>query len=100
MADYKWPPAEKRSLIGKRIPRLDGPAKSSGRVKYSYDMNRPNMLHAKLTLCPYAHAKVTAIDTSVAEKMPGVKAVKIVQKVGASLRCRRQRGRDSARRFI
>ena len=30
MADYHWPPADKRSLIGKRISRLDGPWKSSG----------------------------------------------------------------------
>ncbi len=28
MADYHWPPADKRSLIGKRISRLDGPWKS------------------------------------------------------------------------
>ena len=32
MADYKWPPADKRFLIGKSFTRLDGPAKSSGRA--------------------------------------------------------------------
>ena len=85
MAEYKWPPAEKRALIGKRIPRLDGPAKSSGRAKYTFDMNRPGMLHAKLAFSPYAHAKVTAIDTSVAEKMPGVKAVQIIFPVGTEV---------------
>ena len=41
MADYKWPDAEKRTLIGKRISRLDGPAKVSGKAKYCYDYNRP-----------------------------------------------------------
>jgi xanthine dehydrogenase YagR molybdenum-binding subunit len=86
MADYKWPPAEKRSLIGKRIPRIDGPAKSSGRAKYTYDMNRPGMLHAKLAYSPHAHAKVTGIDTSVAEKMPGVRAVQIIFPVGTEVR--------------
>ena len=85
MADYKWPPAEKRNLIGKRIPRIDGPAKSSGRAKYTYDMNRPGMLHAKLAYSPYAHAKVTGIDTSVAEKMQGVKAVQIIFPVGTEV---------------
>ena len=35
MAEYKWPEAEKRSLIGKRISRIDGPHKVSGRAKYS-----------------------------------------------------------------
>jgi xanthine dehydrogenase YagR molybdenum-binding subunit len=75
MADYHWPPAGKRSLIGKRISRLDGPWKASGRAKYSYDVNRPGMLFGKMVVSPYAHAKVVSINTSEAEKMPGVKAV-------------------------
>src|SRR5947209_7836961 len=37
MAEYKWPEADKRSLIGKRISRVDGPLKVSGRAKYSFD---------------------------------------------------------------
>ena len=82
MADYKWPAAENRSLIGKRISRLDGPVKSSGRAKYSFDVNRPGMLYGKMILSPYAHAKVTKIDISAAEKMPGVKAVTLIWEVG------------------
>src|SRR5437762_11200558 len=77
MADYHWPPTDKCSLIGRRISRLDGAWKSSGRIKYSYDVNRPNMLHGKMVFSPYAHAKVVSFDTSAAEKMPGVKAVEI-----------------------
>ncbi|MFZ0924149.1 MAG: xanthine dehydrogenase family protein, partial [Candidatus Acidiferrales bacterium] len=42
---------------------------------YSFDINRPGMLWGKMATCPYAHAKVTKIDTSAAEKMPGVKGV-------------------------
>ena len=75
MADYHWPPADRRALIGKRIKRIDGPQKSSGRAKYSYDINRPGMLWGKMSTCPYAHAKVIKIDTSAAEAMPGVKGV-------------------------
>src|SRR5256884_1636306 len=82
MADYHWPPTDKCSLIGRRISRLDGPWKSSGRIKYSYDVNRPNMLHGKMVFSPYAHAKVVSIDTSAAEKMPGVKAVEIMTEPG------------------
>ncbi len=78
MAEYKWPDADKRAYIGKRISRIDGPDKVSGRAKYSYDINRPGMLFGKILRSPYAHAKVVSIDTSVAEKMPGVKAVKII----------------------
>ncbi len=85
MAEYKWPEADKRSLIGKRISRVDGPQKVSGRAKYSFDINRPGMLFGKIVRCPHAHAKITSIDTSAAERMPGVKAVQVVQEPGAEL---------------
>jgi xanthine dehydrogenase YagR molybdenum-binding subunit len=80
--DYKWPAPDQRALIGKRISRLDGPWKSAGRIKYSFDVNRPGMLYGRMILCPYAHAKVTKIDTSAAEAMPGVKAVQIIMGEG------------------
>lgn len=85
MPKYNWPDANSRSLIGKRINRLDGPAKASGAAKYSFDMNRPGMLFAKVVRSPYAHAKITKIDTSAAEKMPGVKAVRVIQNVGSEI---------------
>jgi xanthine dehydrogenase YagR molybdenum-binding subunit len=81
MAEYKWPEEGKRKQIGKRISRLDGPHKVSGKAKYSYDINRPGMLFGKILRSPYAHAKITAIDTSAAEKMPGV-TVQVINNVG------------------
>lgn len=83
---YDWPQASERSLIGKRIKRIDGPDKASGHAKYSYDINRPGMLFGKILRCPYAHAKVTALDTSEAEKAPGVKGVRVIQGVGKEIR--------------
>src|SRR6266850_6326444 len=83
--NYSWPAPEKRSLIGKRISRVDGPVKVSGRAKYTYDLHPPGMLYGKVVRCPYAHAKVVSIDTSAAEKMPGVKAVHIVQGPGSEI---------------
>lgn len=74
MAKVDWPVAEQRSVIGKRIDRADGPQKTTGAAKYSFDINRPGMLWAKVLPSPYAHAEVVSIDTSAAEKMPGVKA--------------------------
>jgi xanthine dehydrogenase YagR molybdenum-binding subunit len=82
MAEYKWPDADKRSLIGKRVSRVDGPFKASGRAKYNSDLNRPGMLHGKLVRSPYPHAKIVSIDTSAAEAMPGVKAVHLIHKPG------------------
>jgi xanthine dehydrogenase YagR molybdenum-binding subunit len=82
MADYKWPAADKRFLIGKSFTRLDGPAKSSGRAKYAYDVNRPGLLHGKMVFSPHAHAKVKSIDTKAAEAMPGVRAVLVMFEPG------------------
>src|SRR5664279_3392538 len=85
MPDYAWPDAQHRMLIGKRVTRVDAPAKVSGEAKYTYDVHRPGMLYGKVLRCPYAHAKVVSIDTSAAEKIPGVKAVHIVQGPGANI---------------
>ena len=86
MADYDWPKAENRKLIGKRISRIDGPDKVTGRAKYTYDVKRPGMLFGKIVRCPHAHAKIVSIDTSEAEKMSGVKAVYVVQPAGTEIK--------------
>lgn len=75
----RWP--EKRRLLGTKIPRIDGGEKSTGRAKYSFDMNLPDMLHATIVRCPHARAKIKKIDASAAEKAPGVKAVYLMAKV-------------------
>ncbi|HET7842306.1 MAG TPA: xanthine dehydrogenase family protein molybdopterin-binding subunit [Terriglobia bacterium] len=82
---YDWPEAGERHLIGTRIQRIDGPMKSSGRAKYTYDTRPPGMLYGRMLTCPYAHAKITAIDTSEAEKLPGVKGVLIIRPVGTEI---------------
>lgn len=85
MAEYTWPEAKDRSLIGKRITRLDGPLKSTGTAKYSFDVNRPGMLFAKVLRSPHAHARITSVDVSAAKAMPGVKAVRVIQDAGAEI---------------
>ena len=85
MPDYSWPEAEHRTLIGKRISRVDAPIKVSGRAKYTYDYHGANMLFGKVLRSPYAKAKIISIDTSAAEKIPGVKAVEIIQKPGSTV---------------
>jgi len=85
MSDYAWPDPATRPFLGKKISRVDGPIKSSGRAKYTYDYNPAGLLAGKILRCPHAHARITSIDTSAAEKMPGVKAVQIIQKPGAEI---------------
>ena len=85
MPDYQWPDAEHRTLIGKRISRVDSPDKVSGQARYTYDVKRPGLLFGKMLRAPYAHCKIVSIDITAAEKMPGVKAVEIVQKAGSNI---------------
>jgi 4-hydroxybenzoyl-CoA reductase alpha subunit len=63
------------SVIGKKVRRVDGPEKVTGSAKYTFDINLPNMLYGKVLRSPHPHAKIISIDTSEAEKLPGVKAV-------------------------
>ncbi len=69
---YLWP--DKPTIMGTAVKRLDGPDKVAGRAKYSFDINRPGMLHGKILRSPHAHARVVSVDLSAAEKAPGVKA--------------------------
>lgn len=63
------------SVIGKSVGRIDGRAKVTGQAKYTGDLKFPGMLYGKLLTSPHAHARILSIDTSEAEKLPGVKAV-------------------------
>ena len=66
---------EKYSVIGKRLPRVDGKIKATGEGKYAADISLPNMLYGKILRSPYPHARILNINTSRAEKLIGVKAV-------------------------
>jgi xanthine dehydrogenase YagR molybdenum-binding subunit len=80
----EWP--ANPNVIGRRIPRLDGLLKASGKAKYPSDVRPEGMLFGVMLYSPYAHAKVKSIDISPAEKMPGVKAVIAIAKPGTTLR--------------
>ena len=86
MADLAWPDPKDCSLLGTRVPRLDGPDKCAGRAKYTYDINRPRMLWAKFVTCPYGRARVAALDVTPAQQMPGVVAVEVIAGVGSELK--------------
>jgi xanthine dehydrogenase YagR molybdenum-binding subunit len=85
VAEYKWPEESRRTYLGKRISRTDGPDKVTGRAKYTYDLNRPGMLYGKIVRSPHAHARVVSVDLSAAEKMPGVKAVMVLAQPGTEV---------------
>lgn len=67
------------AVVGKRVPRVDAVEKVTGRARYTADLHLPGMLIGMFLRSPYAHARILSIDTSEAEKLPGVHAV-ITQK--------------------
>jgi xanthine dehydrogenase YagR molybdenum-binding subunit len=85
MPDYNWPPMEKRRVIGKPTRRLDGGLKASGKAKYTSDFTQKDLLFGALLTSPHAHARVTSIDTSAAEKLPGVTAVRVIATPGTEV---------------
>ncbi|MBB4302035.1 carbon-monoxide dehydrogenase large subunit [Rhodobium orientis] len=58
--------------IGARVLRKEDKRFITGRGRYTDDMTVPGMCHAAFVRSPHAHAKITSIDASVAEGMPGV----------------------------
>ncbi|NDI37198.1 molybdopterin cofactor-binding domain-containing protein [Chengkuizengella sediminis] len=60
--------------IGKSIIRKEALDKVKGKSKYTGD-DQSAMLHAKMLISPYAHAKIKHIDTSKARNTPGVRAI-------------------------
>lgn len=58
--------------IGVPRPRIDGPAKATGQLRYADDVILPRMVHAKLLRSPHPHAIVRGIDASRAKALPGV----------------------------
>ena len=61
--------------IGGYLPLVDGPEKVSGRAKYTADLLEADALVGRIYRSPYAHAEILEVDTSEAEKLPGVRTV-------------------------
>ena len=62
-------------LIGKRLPRIDGRDKVTGKALFSGDLTLPGMLCGMILRSPLSHAKILSVDPSRALRVPGVKAV-------------------------
>src|SRR5438874_3774303 len=63
------------AVLGRPIPRVEGPDKVTGRAHYTADVVPPNTLWARNVLSPLPHARIVSIDTSRALRVPGVRAV-------------------------
>lgn len=76
-----WPINKDLQYVGHSAHRYDGPDKASGRARYTSDVQLPGMLYAKFVNAALPHAKVISVDTSAAEKYPGVRGVYVVEHV-------------------
>jgi len=62
-------------LIGRKLPRVDVPAKSNGTAQFTIDVTFPGMLVAVLQRPPLFGATVKSFDATAAKAVPGVAAV-------------------------
>lgn len=61
--------------VGQSLPRVDARAKVTGEARYPGDFSMPGMLHAKILFVGRPHARILRIETTEAEKVPGVVAI-------------------------
>ncbi|MDP2735331.1 MAG: molybdopterin-dependent oxidoreductase, partial [bacterium] len=73
---------KKFSVINTSPPRLETYDKATGKAKYAADLSMPDMLIGAILGSPVAHAKILNVDTSRAERLPGVAAVVTAKDAG------------------
>jgi len=65
----------RQTAQGRWHRRPDGKAKTTGELAYLTDLTAPGMLYGKVLRSAYSHARLLAIRTERAERLPGVHAV-------------------------
>ena len=76
-----WGDPKQLRLLGKRHPRVDGPAKVTGQAKYTADIRLPGMLYGRILRSPYAAAVIERpedVDLSGVARIPGAVAISLV----------------------
>jgi xanthine dehydrogenase YagR molybdenum-binding subunit len=81
-----------RSSIGRDTRRVDGPLKVTGRAQYSSDFHFPGLLYAVPVEATIAKGKVIKLDTTAAERMPGVRAIFHRENIGKIFRSTQGQG--------
>ncbi len=65
-----WGDRDRFRILDHDTPRIDGPAKVTGRARYTHDVRVEGMLHGRVLTCPHPVAKPT-IDLEPALALPG-----------------------------
>ncbi len=74
------------SHIGRDTIRVDGPGKVTGLAQYTSDFRFPGLLWAVPVGATIANGRITKLDVTTAEKMPGVRAVLHRENIGKMFR--------------
>jgi len=74
--DVPLTPAADWKIAGTPVAKVDLRAFVTGKHKYPSDIARPGMLFGKVVRPDGFNAKLLSVDTSAAEKMPGVQVVR------------------------
>src|SRR3989442_7277745 len=66
------PETEKKNWVGQPLPRKEEGRLLRGRGKFADDIKLRDTLYLRFVRSPYTHAKITNVDASAAETLPGV----------------------------
>ncbi|MFB7634579.1 molybdopterin-dependent oxidoreductase [Streptomyces sp. NPDC056149] len=61
--------------VGANLGAPAGPQVVTGTARYTFDIEVPGLLHMKLLRSPHPHARIVAVDTADALRVPGVHLV-------------------------
>ncbi len=64
-----------KEVVGQNVRKVDGIPLATGQPLFTLDMDLPGALVGKILYSPHAHAEIVSIDTSEAEKVPGVACI-------------------------
>lgn len=70
-----WEEGRAFSIVGKSANRIDARERVTGSAHYTYDVTLPGLLHAAVLRSPHPHARISAMDTTKAAKLHGVRAI-------------------------
>lgn len=81
-----WDLTTKFTQVGGEHDRLDAIAKVTGRAKYAFDVNLPNLRFGVLVRSPHPRGKLVALDLAAVAAMPGVRAAISLKEIGHQVR--------------
>jgi len=67
-----WTEQQQLGIVGTRAPRVDAPAKVTGRATYTSDVSLPGMLYAVIVRAPLGPGRIEGLDVPAARGVAGV----------------------------